>query len=120
MALPFWPEPPSRAAMSSMRLSMTSVPSSPACDRHTRMPLLPAPRTVLPASFRPRASSEKMPAPAAPVTVVPVTSPSHASSMTPMAARGDDLAIGDPHAAGVGEVHEAAALGERLGRRRRA
>ena len=77
MALPFWPEPPSRAAMSSMRLSMTSVPSSPACERHTRMPLLPAPRTVLPASLRPRASSEKMPAPAAPVTVEPVTSPSH-------------------------------------------
>ena len=30
-----------------------------------------------------------------------------------MAARGDDLAIGDPDAAGVGEMHEAAALGER-------
>src|SRR5437773_319503 len=29
MALPNWPEPPRLAAMSSMRLSMTSVPSSP-------------------------------------------------------------------------------------------
>ncbi len=29
MALPYWPEPPATLAMSSMRLSMTSVPSSP-------------------------------------------------------------------------------------------
>ena len=54
--------------MSSMRLSMTSVPSSPGVLRQTRMPPLPAPRTVLPAIVRPRASSEKIAASAALMT----------------------------------------------------
>jgi hypothetical protein len=83
MALPFWPEPPARAPVSSMRLSVTSVPSSPAFDRHTRMPLLPAPRIVLPAILKPRASSENIPAASTPLTLVPETSPSTLSSITP-------------------------------------
>jgi hypothetical protein len=45
MALPFWPAPPARAAVSSIRLSMISVPSSPGPDRQKKMPPLPAPRT---------------------------------------------------------------------------
>ena len=49
----------------------------------TRIPLFPALRTVLPAMASPRASSEKIAAPAAPSTVLRVTSPSIASSRTP-------------------------------------
>ena len=82
-AVPYWPEPPARAVTSSMRLSMTSVPSSPGALRQTRMPPLPAPRTVLPAMRRPRASSEKMPMSAA-LTTFPVTAPSIASSVMPL------------------------------------
>jgi len=58
MALPYWPEPPARFAIVSMRLSVTMVPSSPASDRQTRMPLLPAPMTEFFAMIRPLASSE--------------------------------------------------------------
>src|SRR5262245_21244537 len=44
-ALPYWPEPPARLSMFSMRLSTTMMPSSPFCERQTWMPLLPAPLT---------------------------------------------------------------------------
>ena len=56
MALPYWPEPPERLAMLSMRLSITMVPSSPVSQRKIWMPLLPAPMMVLRAIRRPRAS----------------------------------------------------------------
>jgi len=39
-----------------MRLSITIVPSSPAAERQTWMPLLPAPRTRLRAITSPAAS----------------------------------------------------------------
>ena len=84
MALPFCPEPPFCAAVSSMRLSSTCVPSSPACERQTWMPLLPALRMVLRAIVSPRASTEKIAVARAPVIVVPVTSPSIASSTMPL------------------------------------
>ena len=83
MALPYCPEPPDLLATFSMRLSTTSVPSSPAVVRQTRMPPLPALRTVLPAMRKPRASIEKM-AMSAALIVVPVTSPSMASSAMPL------------------------------------
>src|SRR5712675_909829 len=41
MALPYCPEPPGPALMSSMRLSATSVPSSPIAVRRISMPLSP-------------------------------------------------------------------------------
>ena len=54
MALPYWPEPPARLSIASMRLSTTMVPSSPAAERQTWMPLLPASKIVLRAISRPR------------------------------------------------------------------
>ena len=47
MALPFWPLPPLLAAIRSMLFEVTMVPSSPASDRHTKMPLSPQSRTWL-------------------------------------------------------------------------
>jgi len=41
-ALPYWPEPPERLVIVSMRLSTTIVPSSPVSWRMIWMPLLPA------------------------------------------------------------------------------
>ena len=41
MALPFSPLPPLLAVMRSMRFEMTMVASSPASERHTRIPLAP-------------------------------------------------------------------------------
>src|SRR5437764_8687601 len=58
MALPYWPEPPGPALMSSMRLSATSVPSSPIALRRISMPLSLVPVMVLRTTLRPLASNE--------------------------------------------------------------
>src|ERR1043165_717887 len=58
MALPYWPEPPGPALMSSMRLSRTSVPSSPIAVRRISMPLSLVSVMVLRATIRPSASNE--------------------------------------------------------------
>ena len=59
--LPFCPLPPLFAAMRSMRLAVTMVPSSPISERQTRMPLSPQSRTWLCAISSPAASSLKRP-----------------------------------------------------------
>src|SRR6266702_4361729 len=58
MALPYWPEPPGPALMSSMRLSATSVPSSPIPVRRISMPLSLVPTMVLRETLRPLASND--------------------------------------------------------------
>ena len=45
--LPFSPVPPPSARMRTMRLAATMLPSSPASERHTWMPLLPQSATSL-------------------------------------------------------------------------
>ena len=81
--LPNWPEPPAALRMSSMRLSSTMVPSSPATLRRITMPLLPAARTMLRAMVRPRASIEWMATSAASAIVVDRISPATPSSEMP-------------------------------------
>ncbi len=56
MALPFCPLPPARAAVSSMVLSATRLPSWRFTLCQTRMPPLPEPRMTLAVMLRPRLS----------------------------------------------------------------
>ena len=62
MALPFWPLPPLLAAIRSTRFEATMLASSPATERHTKMPLSPQSRTWLWAISSPAASSLNRPA----------------------------------------------------------
>ena len=113
MALPYWPEPPARLSIASMRLSMTMVPSSPACERQTWMPLLPASKMRV-ARDQEAAAVERMDRDVGDVGEpvvgdLAVDRDAHDA----VAAGADDLAIGDPDAAAVLELHEAAPLGQR-------
>src|SRR5207247_1013582 len=64
MALPYCPEPPGPALMSSMRLSRTSVPSSPTAVRRISMPLSLVSVMVLRETIRPFASKIEVGRPA--------------------------------------------------------
>ena len=84
MALPYWPEPPGPALMSSMRLSSTNVPSSPIAVRRISMPLSLVPRMVLRDTIKPCASNEVMPVTAILVKMLPLTSPETFSNQMPL------------------------------------
>ena len=88
-ALPYWPEPPERFSIASMRLSVTMVPSSPGLPRQIWMPLLPAPAIVLRAISSARASNEWIATSALSVMSVSTISPSIAvqAMAVPPAAR---------------------------------
>ena len=78
MPLPFSPVPPPSARMRSMRFAATMLPSSPASERHTWMPLLPQSATRLWRMSSPAASRLRMPASIAAVTVQSVRLPAQA------------------------------------------
>src|ERR1700690_1212195 len=94
MALPYCPEPPGPALMSSMRLSRTWVPSSPMAVRRISMPLSLVPEIVLRETERPCASNE---------TIAGAVSPPDG-----VAAAAGDLAIDNANVASTETVHEAA------------
>ncbi len=84
MALPYCPEPPGPALMSSMRLSATSVPSSPIAVRRISMPLSLVPVMVLRATIRPSASNDTIAVVAVLVMMLPEISPETCSSQMPL------------------------------------
>ena len=108
MALPYWPEPPGPALMSSMRLSSTSVPSSPIAVRRISMPLSLVPRMVLRDTIRPCASNEVMPVTAMLRKNVAADIAGHILEPDAVAAAVGDLAIGDADVAAAEAMHEAA------------
>ena len=111
-ALPYWPEPPERLSIASMRLSTTMVPSSPGLPRQTWMPLLPAPVMVLRA-IRSAAGVEGMDRDVGAVGNERVDDLAVDRGAGDGGAAGvEDFAVGDLEAADVLELHEAAPLGQ--------
>ena len=84
IAFPYCPEPPERFPMFSSRLSMMRVPSSPAIERQTWMPLLPARSIRLRASRSPAESRAKRAASAVCAIVLSLTSPATAMQTIPL------------------------------------
>ena len=112
MALPYWPEPPERLSIASMRLSMTMVPSSPGLPRQTWMPLLPAPVIVLRAISSARASKEWIATSALSVDERVDDLAVDRGAGDGGAAGAEDFAVGDLDAADVLDVQEAAPVGQ--------
>jgi hypothetical protein len=82
--LPFWPSPPERASIFSIRLPVMMVPSLCLSGCHTRMPLSPMPVTRLPSISSPRAPIEKMAVDTQVSTVVPEMVPEQLVRLMPL------------------------------------
>ena len=82
MPLPFWPDPPSLAAMFRMRFWATMLPSRRFLDCQMRMPLFSQFSTRLPVMVMPVESMENRPALRFSGNVLPVTVPPHPLSET--------------------------------------
>src|SRR6266567_3330118 len=93
MALPYCPEPPGPALMSSMRLSATSVPSSPIVVRRISMPLSLVFWMVLRDTSRPCASNDTIAVVAVLVMMLPLMSPETPSNQAAPRRKRDAAAI---------------------------
>ncbi len=83
--LPFWPLPPLSARTRTMRLAETRLPSSPASERQTCMPLLPQSAMSLCAISMPMASTLRIALCTTPETLQSDTLPAQARSEMPLA-----------------------------------
>src|ERR1700682_2577840 len=108
MALPYCPEPPGPALMSSMRLASTCVPSSPIAVRRISMPLSLVPAMVLRETIRPCASNDTTAVAAILPKMLPLMSPETPRARGRLPPAAGEFAIGDADVAPADAMHEAA------------